>query len=120
MHNQDTYINFIDPKYRMKVCLGACLESQKKCHLPPAPVHPPLAPMSQSLYKRSDNSSINFIVVADSIVEYPDWSSTKVFRKLKIFIISEAIISPVMPNIAKVSRPLFPWTNRFSPPECIS
>ena len=29
MHNQDTYINFIDPKYRIRECLGACLDLKR-------------------------------------------------------------------------------------------
>ena len=54
MHKQDTYMNFIDPEYRVKVCLGACLESQKKRRLPRAPAHPPLAPASRSLHECDD------------------------------------------------------------------
>jgi len=29
MRNQDTYINFIDPKYRIRECLGACLDLKR-------------------------------------------------------------------------------------------
>ena len=56
MHNQDTYIKFIDPKYGIEECLGACLGSQRKCRLPQAPTraHPPLPPASQSLHECND------------------------------------------------------------------
>ena len=54
MHKQDTYMNFIDPEYRVKVCLGACLESQKKRRLPWALANPPLALVSWSLHECND------------------------------------------------------------------
>ena len=56
MHNQDTYIDFIDPKYGRKVCLGARLEFQKKRRHPRAPTraHPPLDPASRSLHECND------------------------------------------------------------------
>ena len=58
MHNQDTYVNFIDPKYRVKECLGAYLEPQKKRRLPRALAHPPLAPASRSLHECNINEYV--------------------------------------------------------------